>query len=141
MAIIGKLVYDLSGAIDFYESVDFELSEENIEGFTEINPFELYRKIYLPHTSNIIMHNFIMIFGRAPHIADLNPDLPNRWRRIYYKCYKKYYHSHNIRDVKIIPLTIEEAMNFIRNQNLSINICTKLVNNRYSLNDTSRNSG
>ena len=81
----GKITFNCGGAIDFTEYVRIELLEEPREGFTEINPSVFMQEIWLPHLSSIQHLNMMNIFDKIPHIADRNPNLPNRWRKIWYK--------------------------------------------------------
>lgn len=129
----GIITYNCDGAMDFTEKVCIELLGEPREGFTEINPSVFMQQTYLPHLQTIMDRNMFMIFDRTPQFSDRNPDVERRWKAIYYKCWSKYHHSHDRgRPSKIQLLTLEEAMNYIKEHELDLHLTEKALNKRYS---------
>lgn len=109
-----------SGALDFYEACRIELSLEPKEGFTEIHPLDLLWIISFRHLGLIIQSKFSQIVGKIPHISDKNPDLKNRFDKIYYKCYSIYSHSHSYPKENITQLTLGKFIKTVKQEKLDI---------------------
>ena len=132
-----SIIFNCSGAIDFSEQINIELSHTNEyygmkdTGFTEIHPLDLMWKLdtEIKHIQEILYVYFLNITGKIPHISDKNENLPleNRFTKIYYKCYKKFHHSHWHWDkYHYTPLTLDEAIKYIKKENLAIQIPDRL---------------
>jgi hypothetical protein len=121
-----SIVFNCSGAIDFTAQMNIELSLEHKEGFTECHPLNLIWKINnVKNIQNIITAYFSLILKRVPHISDRNEDLPleKRFTKVYYKCYKKFYHSHwysSGKDYAYTDFSLDDAIEYIIKENLSI---------------------
>ena len=138
----GKIVFNCDGALDFTEYVCIELLDEAREGFIEIHPSHFMRETYIPHLGFFQKLNMQSIFNRVPHISDLNPDLPHRWQRIWYRCYHHFQHSHEGFNSKgkDTPLTLKEAMDMIKDKKLDLHQTLMVVNKRRKLNEVKENT-
>jgi hypothetical protein len=77
----------------------------------------------LEHIQHIIDTYFFRILGRIPHISDKNENLPKeqRFTQVFYKCYSRYYHSHEpYGQYHYVDLTLEDAIKDIDENNLAI---------------------
>lgn len=140
----GVIRFVCDGAIDFSETVEIELSETFQRGFTKIHPLQFLRETHLPHCMWIFNINFLAMFQRTPHISDMNENLPedSRWTEIYYKCYRKFHHSHwgFNKASEITPMTLKDAMDHVKERDLSITLSDKVLNKRWKLNETKENT-
>ena len=111
--------FDCSGAIDFFESIRFELCLSKEDGFKETHPLDLFYCLNVGHLTNVLHNEFLRLVGRVPHISDKNTKLLNRFDKIYYKCYKVYHHSHWPYGTPnaITELTLVEAIKIIKKTN------------------------
>lgn len=114
-----KIVFTCSGAIDFTENVQIELRKVPTEGFEEIHPANLFKKMRLPHTDMIQFYNFVVCLSYAYHPFDHknNPDY-----KAYYRCSRRWHHSHDMMHEHDInqPMTIEEAMDYVKKEGLDL---------------------
>lgn len=119
-----SIIFDVTGAIDFSEQVNIELSKIEKEGFTEIFPLDFYSKIStIKHIKQIVDMYFSKIVNRIPHVSDRTESVKNRFTKVYYKCYKKYYHSHwRFDKMAYDPLSLEDAIEYIKKNNLDIRL-------------------
>tara|TARA_R110000772_G_scaffold1210_2_gene4284 strand:- start:14695 stop:15093 length:399 start_codon:yes stop_codon:yes gene_type:complete len=119
-----SIKFNCSGAIDFTKYINIELSLEEKEGFTGIDPLTLLWKINkIKNMSNIIDSYFYRICGKVPHMSDRNEDLPieRRFTQIFYRSYIKYRHSHEPwGKYTYTPLTLKESIKYIKKENFSI---------------------
>lgn len=118
-----SIIFDCSGAIDFIEQLNIELSLEP-NGGVEMHPLDLIREICeIKHIRNIIFAYFYKIVRKIPHISDRNPDLPNRFTTIYCRCYKKFHHSHEpYGKWTYTNLSLQESIKYIKENNLDIQL-------------------
>lgn len=120
-----SIIFDCSGAIDFTEHIHIELSMTPKEGFTHILPLDLMWQINsLKHIGTMVSDYFRKICQKSPHISDRNEDLPEerRWTSVYYKCYKRFKHSHEPwgNDYHYTQLSLTEAISYIVDNGLDI---------------------
>lgn len=118
-----SILFTCSGAIDFTEDVYIELSLEYKEGFKLITPIELLKKISkIKHMQYIFSTYFYKICGRMPHISDINDNIPEskRFTKVYYKCYRKFSHSHKYGEYTITNLELDQCIEYIKSKNLCI---------------------
>lgn len=122
-----SIIFDCSGAIDFTEQMNIELSLEPKEGFTECHPLDLMWKINnIKNIQNIIRTCFCVILKKVPHISDKNEQLhiEKRFTKVYYKCYKKFWHSHwymSCKSHNYTNFSLDNAIEYIIKENFSIN--------------------
>lgn len=121
-----SIVFTCSGAIDFSEQVNLELSIEPKQGFTEIQPSDFLKELYrIKHIHQIITTYFYVILGRYPQMSDRNKDIPEtkRFTKMYYKCYRKFWHTHDaFGNYKYTDVTLQDAISYIQERNLDIDI-------------------
>lgn len=119
-----SIKFNCSGAIDFDEQINIELSLTKKDGFIEITPLNLMWEINkMKHIQHIIYVYFYKIVKRIPHISDRNEDLPKdkRFTEIFYKCYRRYHHSHEpYGKYHYTDLTLEDAIKHIQKGNFGI---------------------
>ena len=112
------------GAIDFHEQINIELSDIKQDGFIEIHPLDLMRKINeLNYIECVIFKYFIKIVDRVPRISDINESIPkeDRYTQIFYKCYKRFNHFHEpFGTYHYTKLSIEDAIMHIKTQNMAV---------------------
>lgn len=117
------IIFTCFGGIDFTDDVYIELSLEDKEGFKLITPFEFLAKISkINHIQHILHTYFYKICGRVPRISDMNGDIPEskRFTKVYYKCYRKFSHSHIYGTYTITSLELDQCIKYIKSENLSI---------------------
>ncbi len=121
-----SIIFECTGAIDYSEKINIELSLTHKLGFLEIKPNLLIRKLFsFKHIQSIIICYFIKIVKRMPHISDDNESLPKEYRftSVYYRCYKKFHHSHDHWDkYEYTELSLNEAIDYIDKENLGIRL-------------------
>ncbi len=119
-----SIVFNCFGAIDFSKQINIELSLTEKNGFNEIHPLLLMRKLNeLKHIEQILLLYFYKIIGKIPTFSDMNDDLPieSRFTKIYYKCYEKFHHYHQpYGQFSYKDLTLDDAIKYIYTENLAI---------------------
>jgi hypothetical protein len=123
-----KIVFTCTGAIDFIENIEIELSKTPKEGFTETHPCKLFHEMYIRHLYLVLCRNFLLTISYCHHPCDerLYPD-----DKIYYKCTNYYHHSHdffNKHERKKI-MTIKEAMKYVKENHFDLEIVEGEWNN------------
>lgn len=121
-----SIIFNCVGAIDFSEQINIELSLVEKEGFVEIQPLLLLSKLNeMNHIQMILYTYFYKIVKRIPQISDNNEDLPleRRFTKVFYKCYKRYHHSHQpYGKYEYTNLTLDDSIKYIRTENFGITI-------------------
>jgi hypothetical protein len=108
-----SIIFICDSAVDFTEEVYIELSLEYKEGFTSVIPFELLKNILkIKNIQHIIYLYFYKICRKMPHFNDTN--------EIFYKCYRKFSHTHRYGEYVYRNLEIDNCINYIIKENLSI---------------------
>jgi hypothetical protein len=118
-----SIIFRQTGAIDYTEQINIELSLTEKEGFIKIHPLKLMREIHLNHILDILYAYFINITNTIPKISDENESLPieNRFTVIYYKCYNRFHHFHQLfGKYQYTNLTLEQAMDTIKTKKMDI---------------------
>jgi hypothetical protein len=106
-----SIIFICDSAVDFTEEVYIELSLEYKEGFTSVVSFELLKNILkIKNIQHIIYLYFYKICGKMPKINE----------KIFYKCYRKYSHTHRYGEYVYGNLEIDNCINYIIKENLSI---------------------
>lgn len=121
-----SIIFNCVGAIDFIEQINIELSLVDKEGFIEMHPFLLRKKLNeIYHIQNILDTYFFKIVKRVPRFSDTNEDLPleRRFTKVFYKCYKKFRHSHQpYGEYEYTDLTLDDSIEYIKAENFGIMI-------------------
>lgn len=123
-----SIIFICSGAIDYTEQINIEMSLEPKLGFIECHPLDLLYKIQdIKHIQNILTKYFVLILKKVPQTSDRNENLPleKRFTKVYYRCYKRYFHSHWYmagKSYQYTDFSLDDAIKYIIKENLSITI-------------------